>query len=256
MAYEGSVELISGIKTKNNGTFPLVNAHDVYMSDNQRLDEAAAGFAVSSNPVFTGSISLGRKANTTIGSRSFAVGSDVEASALRSHAEGASSKATANDSHAEGAGTTASGMSSHAENSGSEASGESSHAEGYYTKAAGITSHAEGTQTNAYGSASHSEGIGTYANKDYQHVSGKYNVYEGMPGDSTANGTFAEIVGNGTGSYARSNARALTWTGDEYIAGDLYVQSNSGSTSGSIVATKAYVDNLFSSLVNATGVSF
>lgn len=33
MAYNGSVELISGLKTKNNGNFPLVNAPDVQVDD-------------------------------------------------------------------------------------------------------------------------------------------------------------------------------------------------------------------------------
>lgn len=40
MAYQGSVDLISGIRPKNGGQFPLVNAHDVYVDDNTRLDEA------------------------------------------------------------------------------------------------------------------------------------------------------------------------------------------------------------------------
>lgn len=39
MAYEGSVELISGIKTKNNGTFPLVDAPDVRINDSTRLSD-------------------------------------------------------------------------------------------------------------------------------------------------------------------------------------------------------------------------
>lgn len=33
MAYNGSVELISGIKPKNGGTFPLVNAQDVQVGE-------------------------------------------------------------------------------------------------------------------------------------------------------------------------------------------------------------------------------
>ena len=40
MAYSGSIDLISGIRPKNGGTFPLVNAHDVYVDDSTRLDEA------------------------------------------------------------------------------------------------------------------------------------------------------------------------------------------------------------------------
>ena len=33
MAYNGSVERISGIKPKNGGTFPLVNAQDVQVGE-------------------------------------------------------------------------------------------------------------------------------------------------------------------------------------------------------------------------------
>lgn len=33
MAYNGSVELISGLKAKNGGTFPLVNAPDVQVDE-------------------------------------------------------------------------------------------------------------------------------------------------------------------------------------------------------------------------------
>lgn len=39
MAYNGSVELISGIKQKNNGTFPLVKASAVYVDDNVSLSD-------------------------------------------------------------------------------------------------------------------------------------------------------------------------------------------------------------------------
>ena len=40
MAYSGSVDLISGIRPKNGGSFPLVNAADVYVDDETRLDRA------------------------------------------------------------------------------------------------------------------------------------------------------------------------------------------------------------------------
>ena len=38
MAYNGTVEQAAGIKPKNNGSFPMVNAHDVYVDDSTRLD--------------------------------------------------------------------------------------------------------------------------------------------------------------------------------------------------------------------------
>lgn len=45
MAYSGSVDLISGLRPKNNGTFPLINAPDVLVGeeDDTRLDEALRG---------------------------------------------------------------------------------------------------------------------------------------------------------------------------------------------------------------------
>lgn len=43
MAYNGSVELISGLTQKNGGSFPLVNAPDVQVSeDGTRLDVVLA----------------------------------------------------------------------------------------------------------------------------------------------------------------------------------------------------------------------
>ncbi len=39
--YKGSVDLISGIRPKNGGDFPLVEAHDILVGNNdKRLDEA------------------------------------------------------------------------------------------------------------------------------------------------------------------------------------------------------------------------
>ena len=43
MAYNGSVELIAGLTQKNGGSFPLVNAPDVQVSeDGTRLDAVLA----------------------------------------------------------------------------------------------------------------------------------------------------------------------------------------------------------------------
>lgn len=42
MAYNGSIDLISGIRPKNNGQFPLVNAKDIYVDETQRQDAQVA----------------------------------------------------------------------------------------------------------------------------------------------------------------------------------------------------------------------
>lgn len=76
--------------------------------------EQVTGAAPTKSPVFTSSISMGRKAGTTIGLGSVAEGYGVEASGYASHAEGVFNTASGNDSHAEGVNTTASGYASHA----------------------------------------------------------------------------------------------------------------------------------------------
>lgn len=37
--YNGTIDLISGLRAKNNGNFPLMQAHDVQVTETQRLDE-------------------------------------------------------------------------------------------------------------------------------------------------------------------------------------------------------------------------
>lgn len=138
------------------------------------------------DPTGSGSFSLNRKENTTVGDNSFAEGNDNTASGETSHAEGYSSIASGNVSHAEGRTCTASKL--------------ASHAEGYHTTADGLGAHSEGEYTIASSRA--------------QHVGGKYNIDD-------ANGTYAEIIGNGTGENNRSNARTLDWYGNEVIAGSL-----------------------------------
>lgn len=67
----------------------------------------------------------------------------------------------------------------------------------------------------AKGNYSHVEGCGNKAISDYQHVQGKYNVYD-------ADGKYAHIVGNGT-KDARSNAHTIDWDGNAWFAGKVYV---------------------------------
>ena len=124
------------------------------------------------NPTGTGSFSLNRKANTTIGDNSFAEGDNTIASGYFSHAEGDSTTASEYATHAEGDSTTASGYASHAEGEMTTASGHDSHAEGSETTASGEKSHAEGQSTTASGDFSHAEGKGTTASASYAHSEG------------------------------------------------------------------------------------
>ena len=177
------------------------------------IDEIVAGGTADPtkmdkvNPTGSGSFSLNRKSGTTVGNYSFAEGYDCTASGINSHAEGYQTVATRAEAHAEGNNTTA--------------SGDCSHAEGQSTTASGARSHAEGDNTTASGDYSHAEGQETEAASAYQHVSGKFNIVDNAD-------TYAEIIGNGTAVFSRSNARTLDWSGNETIAGDLYF--NGGGT--------------------------
>lgn len=185
-----------------------------------KIDTDLSGKMDKNDPTGIGSFSLNRKANSTVGSKSFVEGNYNIASAYCSHAEGSMNEATGSNAHAEGGGNVASGVDSHAEGAACTASGQCSHAEGESTIASGYESHAEGFRTKASGSCSHAEGEYTEARGDNQHVFGYANIVDD-------NDEYIEIVGNGTRGAvtpdAYSNARTLDWSGNEYIAGNLTV---------------------------------
>ncbi len=196
------------------------------------------------NPTGTGSLSLNRATNTTTGQNSVAVGETCEASGrasyacglsctssgIASHSECSACTASGDYSHAEGGQTEASGLSSHSEGSETEATGNASHSEGRATYATGQFSHAEGLGSTASGEVSHAEGNNTIAQRANQHVFGKYNIADTDGADSTVDGKYIEIVGNGTANNSRSNARTLDWNGNETIAGKM--QATGGYTDG------------------------
>ena len=211
----------------------------LYNKDDSEMVIDTSNLISKENPVFTGSISLGRKEGTTVGEGSYAVGASVTASGAFSHAEGFFTDASGSESHAEGFGTKASGSESHAEGFGAKALGSKSHAEGFNTTASGQSSHAEGVSTSASGDYSHVEGCGTIALGDYQHVQGKYNIKD-------TKGKYAHIVGNGSDADTRSNAHTLDWKGNAWYAGKL---SQEGTpTEDKDLVTKKYVDDKTSSL--------
>ena len=140
-----------------------------------------------------------------------------------SHAEGEYATASGPVSHAEGYYTTASGDSSHAEGDNTTASGENSHAEGFKTIASGYATHAEGEYTKASGKYAHVEGYHTTARSNNQHVQGKYNVED-------TNGTYAHIVGGGTGNTDRKNIHTLDWNGNAVYSGDVNATDADGNT--------------------------
>ena len=185
------------------------------------------------------------KYTTASGDSSHAEGHLTEASGSSSHAEGIYTMASGNYgshaegeyttasgpvSHAEGYYTTASGDSSHAEGDNTTASGENSHAEGFKTTASGYASHAEGEYTKASSKYAHVEGYHTTARSNNQHVQGKYNVED-------TNGTYAHIVGGGTGNTNRKNIHTLDWNGNAVYSGDVNATDADGNTV-SLLGTK------------------
>lgn len=90
------------------------------------------------------------------------------------------------------------------------------HAEGNGNKiltSSATHAHVEGSENTANKQDTHVEGSHNIASSAYQHVQGKYNIED-------ANGTYADIVGNGNSS-ARSNAYTLDWSGNATYAGTI-----------------------------------
>lgn len=139
-------------------------------------------------------------------------------------------------------------------------SGNHSLAEGYYCGAHGDYSHAEGYRTNIESTASHAEGYMTQAYGSNQHVEGKYNLDD-------RNSIFQNIAGNGTANNAAgwSNMFARDWNGNEYLAGNLFVNCSDYATNanglitanagGSKVATESYVDQAIADIPSSGGGS-
>ena len=147
------------------------------------------------------------------GNYSHAEGDATIASGSAAHAEGYHTTASGYCSHAEGYETTASGIASHAEGLGPNASGNYSHAEGGSTTASGSYSHAEGFGTTASGESSHAEGEYTTASNYASHAGGHYNAIMYTGGNSNNTNGTAFVIGNGTGSWALSNAFSVQFNG-------------------------------------------
>lgn len=175
------------------------------------------------NPTGTGAISLNRKANTTIGVNSIAMGVNTTAS-------GSASTAFGND-------TIASGINSLAAGTLTQATGQSSVALGNTSVATGQNAVAIGYQANAGFNYSTAIGTGLVTGKESQFVSGLWNA-------SDNKNIF--VIGNGTSETARSNAFTVAADGNAVLSGNLTVAY---PTDTSHAATMSYVDEMASSIV-------
>lgn len=169
------------------------------------------GAAPTESPVFTGSISMGRKEGTTVGDISIAVGYLATASGQYAHAVGNRVTASGFCSHAEGFNNIASDSYTHAEGHFTTASGLRAHAEGEFTVASGTTSHAEGSYTVASGRYSSAGGFYTFAEYEAETVIGCFNVQKSPSSAYTSGDLF--VVGKGASTHIRSNAFRVDYNG-------------------------------------------
>lgn len=209
-----------------SGEAPTPVKHDLFQEAMDAVAEATEEITTATEAMNAHFPATGKfVAGTGSAAADYAVaeGHNTQANAPAAHAEGYMTKATGDRAHSEGVSTTASGWASHAEGSVATASGDSSHAENSHTIASGNASHAEGANTQASGHYSHAEGYYTRATHKAQHVFGEFNVLDGSSSTASNRGNYVEIVGNGTGASARSNARTLDWNGNEELSGSLKV---------------------------------
>lgn len=240
-----------------------------YMETLGDIDEKIAGKADVEDTVLTTTLSRGRKADELVGEGSFAFGDDVVAANRWSTAFGADNTCTGQASTAFGTGnssenvnsfamgemTKATGRNAVSQGLETVASGFHAHAEGMNTTAKGRGSHAEGAYTFAQGYHSHAAGYGTNASGKSQFVFGEYNVMDNNSSISDY-GTYIEIVGNGTGSSARHNARTLDWDGNESLAGGLTLgKGTADEITVSAEKAKFMVDSLSAEVVEAANQS-
>ena len=205
------------------------------------------------NPTGSGSFSLNRKANTTIGVNSFAEGNETTASGFCSHAEGDKTTASGENSHAEGCSdhvysvyvtaerptnediittwekirngfSVAKGNNSHVEGYNSLALGEYSHAECCKTIASDFCSHAEGYKTIASGSCSHAEGAETTASGSYSHAECNGTTASGNHSHSEGVGTTA----SGGGSHAEGY-KTIASSNYQHVQGQYNIEDSSGT---------------------------
>lgn len=175
---------------KDNIKYIKDDIDDINTALNSKMDKV--------NPTGSGSLSVGRKNNTTVGGNSIAFGLSTTASGQASYAEGDSTASTSLASHAEGHNTLASAAAAHAEGWNSKATASVAHVEGNSSEANGANSHAEGNSSKANGANSHAEN-GSINDGDYAHTEGisKIENFKDSPSEPTFISYYAHAEGEG-----------------------------------------------------------
>ena len=199
------------------------------------------------------SFSIGtRNTNLLRGTASFVAGELNGASGDHSVAIGYGSTASDDNAVAIGYQCTASDEGAVAIGKSVTASGQRAYAEGDRTTASGDGSHAEGNQTTASGYYSHAGGDHTIAQRRAQSVIGRFNEADTTGANTSADGKYIFIIGNGTSANARSNAFEVDWSGNVNIPSGAKYQINGTALSASDVGAIASSDIVTSVSASST----
>lgn len=164
--------------------------------------------------VSTGSISMGRASDTTVGTSSTTLGTNCTASANATLASGNNCVASNNYATSFGNGNTASGSNSFSTGSGCTSSQSTAFTCNDANTAAGAYSFAGGKSCNASDTGAFVHGYNATANK-YQAVFGHYNTTTNTGGNTSGTSGSALVIGCGTSSTA-ANAFRVTYAGQVY----------------------------------------
>lgn len=202
-----------GIYSKNNNSFTIERVGI------EKLLYSIPFVAPLSNPSFTGSISLGRKASTTVGTNSVSLGTNNTASAESSFAQGEGNTAKGLRSVAMGYNNTANGSYSFAMGNNNTAGATGSVALGYKTNSSVDYSYTEGSNTSATGYYAHAMGTDTTALQNQLVIGCSNDTNIATQNSLSGSGTgSAFVIGNGTSS-AKSNAFRVQSDGVTYAKG-------------------------------------
>ena len=203
----------SNIQTQLNNKASSSHTHSEYAEAEHTHNE----YMNSTDPVGTGSFSMNRKADTTVGNYSIAMGYNCEVKNAYATAFGANCTVSGNYAVACGEQCTASAARALASNYKTTASGSYAVAQGKETTASGVASVAQGAGTTASGNYSYAGGYYTTALAN-QFVIGHYNgsSNETTGSNSGTTGT-AFVIGNGASTTSNSsNAFRIDYNGAAY----------------------------------------
>lgn len=237
---------LQAIVGDGTGTESLTARMTQAEDDIDDLQAAISGQAVDisgkmdkANPTGTGSLSMNRRENTTVGGDSVTLNDYNTASGDTSTAIGFQTQATGKSSFSSGTLSIASGELSHAEGNDTRAIKKGSHAEGNQSQAGGTHSapaaigsrvsgysHAEGYQTYADGSASHTEGQSTWTDPDYGFAAHAEGIGTQAAG-SAAHAEGGETQANAGYSHAEGRGTIANGT-NQHVGGKYNIADNNG----------------------------